>query len=161
MLWLLAKRWGQDDPHMRKAEKQLATNRLHCGCKISNKMAGRAAQQEFLCLWERCCPLPAPHLHLPRAGGVCPVPTARRAEEGIGVSPSPRDHAVPLHRQEGPTAHPVQSGLQAETAAICLTFPGCSSQSRVHRTPVCTIFRCTYGSNIYIHQALQDSSIQT
>lgn len=36
-LWRWARRWGQDDPRMLKAEKQLTTNRLRCGSEISNE----------------------------------------------------------------------------------------------------------------------------
>lgn len=56
---------------------------------------------------------------------------------------------------QGPTAHPAQPGLQAETGNL-FNIPGCSSQSKGHRKPVYTILICRYGTDTYINQAVQD-----
>lgn len=36
-LWLLARKWGQDDPRTLKAEERMTANRLHHGSEISNE----------------------------------------------------------------------------------------------------------------------------
>lgn len=63
----------------------------------------------------------------PRRGGT---------KEAIGISPPPCGRAMPLHRRQGLAAHPGQPGLQAETAAICLTFLAAHPNLKV-TAPLC------------------------
>lgn len=144
-LWLLARRWGQDDPRMLKAEKQLTTNRLHHDSEIPNEKRGRAAQQTDPASCRNpsargngaALSIPPRHRCVGWLGAwFAPAPRRGGAEEGAGINLPPSIHPVPLHQWQGPTTRPAQPGLRAETAAICLTFLAAHPNLKV-TAPLC------------------------
>lgn len=102
-LWLLARRWGQDDPRALKAEERLTANRLRHGSKSSNEKRGRAAQQTDP--WHTGTPWSTGVL-LPSASPT-PVVLARGWEGGLPQ----------LHGEEGPRRGSAPS--QLPTATLC------------------------------------------
>lgn len=111
--------WPGDGVKMTHTCKRQRSNRLQIGLIVAvrslTRWQGEQPSRSFSVCGNGAAPCQPPTGTCPRLGGFAPSPWAR-------CQPITRGHAVPLHRQEGPTAHPAQSGLQAETTTICLTF---------------------------------------